>query len=279
VSKLISSTSNKEIMLRPAHTEGAAPSRMPFDEPKGDLFPPICIKSHWDPTAVLRHILPDRVVSLPTDFRPLTKVCKKYVTSGPAEVAPLPPRDMVFPSGGEFYAPGRYSAAIDAESSLRTLDHKLDRWCTSTQYIVSPQSTMYKANYTVPRSNTPSDNPIVSELAMPQALLRTGPYYCRAQNDSELWRRSGRLFNNPTKQDKFGAESYYDESRVYPHGGVVPVKPTAEAAAAAWPVPMPGGMTAAAAAHAGIKPVYERPLGRPAGTPVGVNSATWQAPA
>lgn len=265
--------------LRPAHTEGAVPSSMPFDAPKGDLFPPICIKSHWDPTAILRHVLPDRVVSLPTDFRPWTKVCKKYVTSGPAEVAPLPPRDMVFPSGGEFYAPGRYSAAIDAESSLRTLDHKLDRWCTATQYIVSPQSTMYKANYTVPRSAIAQpENPIVSELAMPQALLRTGPYYCRAANDAELWKRSGRLFNNPTKQDKFGAESYYDETREYPHGGVVPVRPTAEAAAAAWPVPMPGG--SAAAAHGGIKPVYERPLAaRQSQQPVGVNSATWQAPA
>jgi hypothetical protein len=74
-------------------------------------------------------------VGLPEDFRPWVKVCKNYVTSGPTIPAPMPPKDMVFPPGGEFYPPGRYSANIDIESNLRTLDHPLDKWCPSTKYI------------------------------------------------------------------------------------------------------------------------------------------------
>lgn len=269
-------------VVQKAHTEEERPSHFPFAGPQKDLFPPICLSSHWDPTMILRHTLPDRHVALPTDFRPWTRVCKKYVTSGPAEVAPMPPRDMVFPQGGEFYPPGRYSAAIDKESVLRTLDHPLDRWCAARQYIVSPESTMYKANYTVPRTGAPS-SAMIQELAMPQAVLRESENHCRAGDDAVLWARSPRLFNNPTKQDKFGAEKYYalpGGKLVMPHGEAQAVPLTAQAAAAAVAVPMPG-MTAAQAqgkAHTGIKPIYEGKPRVPA-APVGVSAAGWQAPA
>ena len=97
-------------------------SSFPFQNVEGNLFPPVCLKSHWDPTEMLRHILPQQKVDLPQDFRPLVKVCKQYVSSAHPVAAPMPPKNMVFPMGGEFYPPGRYAEAIDKESVLRTLD-------------------------------------------------------------------------------------------------------------------------------------------------------------
>ena len=82
-------------------------STYPFDNIEGNLFPPVCLQTHWDPTKMLRHILPQQKVDLPQDFRPWVKVCKNYVTSGPLIAAPMPPKNMVFPMGGEFYPPGR----------------------------------------------------------------------------------------------------------------------------------------------------------------------------
>ena len=44
----------------------------------------------------------------------------------------------------------------------------------------------------------------VQELAYPRALLRSGPYECREQEDVKAIRMtSGYLFNNATKQDRY----------------------------------------------------------------------------
>ena len=221
-------------------------SSYPFENVEGNLFPPVCLKTHWDPTEMLRRILPQQKVGLPQDFRPWVKVCKNYVTSGPATASPMPPKDMVFPTGGEFYPPGRYAANIDNESMLRTLDHPLDKWCPSTQYIPKQTSNMYVAGTTVPDRNHISDA-FVDELAMPQALLRTDIYTCRSENDTKYFERSGRLFNNPTKQDRYGAEKYYAieggaaRGDPMPHGGVNQVRPTKQAMTSKYPIQQPGG--------------------------------------
>jgi hypothetical protein len=44
---------------------------------------------------------------------------------------------------------------------------------------------------------------MVRELAMPQALLRAGPYDCRLEADQANWARSTSLFNNATKQQRY----------------------------------------------------------------------------
>lgn len=218
----------------------------PFESVEGNLFTPVCLRTHWDPTQMLRHILPQQKVGLPEDFRPWVKVCKNYVTSGPTIPAPMPPKDMVFPTGGEFYPPGRYAVNIDKESVLRTLNHPLDKWCPSTKYIPSETSNMFVAGSTVPDRGPVSDA-FVSELAMPQALLRRDVFTCRSENDTKYFERSGRLFNNPTKQDRYGANKYYalpnggERGEPMPHGGVNEVVPTADAERAYWPVPQPGG--------------------------------------
>lgn len=224
-------------------------SNFPFANVEGDLFTPVCLRTHWDPTQMLRHILPQQKVGLPEDFRPWVKVCKNYVTSGPTIPAPMPPKDMVFPTGGEFYPPGRYSANIDKESVLRTLNHPLDKWCPSTKYIPKQTSNLFVPGSTVPDRGPVSDA-FVSELAMPKALLRTDVYTCRSENDTKYFDRSSRLFNNPTKQDRYGRAKFYslpgvdspsDRGQPMPHGGVNVVPPTRQAVIASWPIEQPGG--------------------------------------
>jgi hypothetical protein len=221
-------------------------SNFPFATVEGNLFPPVCLQTHWDPTEMLRHIIPQQKVGLPEDFRPWVKVCKNYVTSGPTIPAPPTPANMVFPPGGEFYPPGRYSANIDKESVLRTLNHPLDKWCPSTKYIPRESSNMYVSGSTLPDRKAISDA-FVSELSMPQALLRTDTYTCRSENDSKYFERSPRLFNNPTKQDRYGAQKFYalpgglERGEPMPHGGVPEVPPTQQAMTGAWPIVQPGG--------------------------------------
>jgi hypothetical protein len=219
-------------------------SEFPFQSVEKDLFPPVCLKTHWDPTEMIRHIVPQQKVALPEDFRPWVKVCKNYVTSAPAIKAPMPPKDMVFPPGGEFYPPGRYSAAIDDESALKTLNWKLDKWCSTGQYVPPFKGDMYVSGMTVP-DRRPLSDAFVQELAMPQALLRTDVYTCRSENDTKYFDRSPRFFNNPTKQDRYGAGRFSALPGgvvPMPHGGVnhVPLTHQAQKASSVR-APMPGG--------------------------------------
>ena len=248
-----------------------------------ELYPPMCLRTHWDPTMILRHTLPDQgkgqSLPLPMDFRPYVKVCMNYVTSAPAEQAPLPPRDVVFPMGGEFYPPGRYANAIDNESKLHYLDRRLDRWCQTQEWVPGLRSDMYVPGATVPRTNTPN-SAFVQELAMPQAVLREEAYACRSADDKTNWSKSPRLFNNPTKQDRYGAQKYYalpGGKLPISHGEAQPVPLTAQAQTAAIDISRPGG-NGVSKAFGGIRPVYERPPGGPARY-VGLGAAGNQAPA
>jgi len=226
-----------------------------------ELFPPMCLRSHWDPGMILRWTLPDQKVDLPLDFRPYVKVCKDYVTSAVAVEAPMPPASMVFPQGGEFYPPGRYSANIDKESVLRYLDRSLDRWCQTKEYVPSRRSDMYVPNVLVPKSQAPTSD-FVQELAMPQAVLREGAYNCRTENDQRLWERSPRLFSNPTKQDRYGAQKYYalpGGVLQYPHGGAPVPPPTQQTVAGAQsnPYRIPGGPVAIPAPEGTVRPSHD----------------------
>ena len=184
---------------------GSTASTVPFQG--SDLkpfYPAVCLRYHWDPTAVLRHVLPiGPDVPLALDPRPWTKVCLEYVNSGDASVqAPTPPKNMVFPSGGEFYPPTRYSSAIDNESLLRRLDRPLGT-CDFQQYEPPFKGDMYVANQTVPDRTMAPTTAMVSELSHSRVLLRSGPYPCREQADEKNWARSPNLFNNATKQQKY----------------------------------------------------------------------------
>lgn len=169
------------------------------------FYPPVCLLEHWNRGAVVKHVLPQGYTALPMDFRPYTKVCKVYRTSGPAVPAPAPPTDMVFPPGGEFYPPTRYSAAINDESVLRRLDRPLMKYCDQGQYLPNPAGDMYSTAPMAPVRTQPT-TAMAREIAMPQVCLKAGEYECRAAADRTNWARSPRLFNNPTKQDRYPGE-------------------------------------------------------------------------
>ncbi len=167
------------------------------------LFPPVCLRYHWDPTMVLQRTLPlGPSVPLALDPRPWTKVCLSYVDSGDSLVrAPMPPPSMVFPSGGEFYPPNRYSQAISDESLLRRLDRPLGT-CDAAQFEPNQQGDMYISGVLVPDRKVPTSR-MVQEMAMPRVLIRPGPYQCREEADVVNVERSQVLFNNATKQQRY----------------------------------------------------------------------------
>jgi len=167
------------------------------------FFPAVKICSHWDPTRIYARSVPTSAVPLPLNFRPYTKVCQEYRTTAPEQAAPQISDDVVFPMGGEIYPPTRYQNNIDNESLLRRMDRPLGT-CDRDEYQPPLNSDMYKDRMLVPESKTPVSR-FVSELSMPQALLRAGAYKCREEADQRNWDRSPRLFNNATKQDRYKA--------------------------------------------------------------------------
>jgi hypothetical protein len=169
------------------------------------FFPPVCLKSHWDPTKIYERTVPTALVSLPVDFRPYTKVCLEYRTSATEMPAPEVPNSLVFPGGGDVYPPTRYLNNIDKESLLRRLDRPLGT-CDPEQYEPDFNGDMFQSRVLLPAQNRSSSR-FVEELAMPQALLRSGTYHCRMEADQRNWDRSPRLFNNSTKQDRYTSKS------------------------------------------------------------------------
>jgi hypothetical protein len=167
------------------------------------FFPPVCLRSHWDPTKIYDRTVPTSLVALPVDFRPYAKICLEYRTTAPEQRAPEVPDDVVFPGGGEVYPPTRYLNNIDDESLLRRLDRPLGT-CDGKQYTPNRGGDMYVDRLLVPASTRPPSR-FVEEISQPQALLRSGPYHCRAEADQRNWDRSTRLFNNSTKQDRYKA--------------------------------------------------------------------------
>ena len=167
------------------------------------FFPAVCLKTHWDPTTILRRTLPSGYVAQPLDPRPWAKICMEYTTTGDAQPAPATPDSVVMPSGGQFYPPDKYQRAIDAESQLRRLDRPLGT-CEADQWEPTLRSDMFNARILVPDRAAPSDPARIQEVAYPKALLRSGPYPCREEADKiNTAMTSDFVFNNATKQDRY----------------------------------------------------------------------------
>lgn len=180
------------------------PAELPIKDPSDyhNLFPPVCIRSHWDATRICSRTLPaGHQIATPLDPRPWTKVCLNYVTSQDFEDAPRPPDSTVYPMGGSVYPPTRYREAIDEESLLRRLDRPLGT-CEKDQYLPPRTGDMYRPGVTVPERVKPN-SAFVQELAFPMAAMREGPYECRMEAEKAAWGRSPRPFNNTTKQDRY----------------------------------------------------------------------------
>jgi hypothetical protein len=186
----------------PAHPDRdflEVPANYPFKSTSGTV-PPLVLCSHWDPTKMLNYILPDQRVAMPLSFRPLTKVCTQYTTTGPVE--PLPPTgNTLFPSGGSLHPPNRYMAAIDKESILRRQDRPLGI-SERKQYVPDLNGEMFQSRIFLANSSAPSSK-MIDELSMPKVALNIGPYKCRAEQDTKNMAANQRMFNNSTKQQKF----------------------------------------------------------------------------
>ncbi len=210
-----------------------------------DAFPPFCISTAtWDPTRVVKSVLPDPNTPVPPqvlDPRQAVQVCRQYYTESPADSLPpgvleadkpLPipaalqgpvefmrPEPLKLPApvppGGAAGLGAPYSvwaAEVDREADLRRLGENLTK-CKELRY--RPQPAQLVADQTNVLPNQPAD------LAFPQpakVLDVTGRAGCREADDDAAWNRSGRLFFNPTRQDR-----YHPDSR---HGPLVCANPT-----------------------------------------------------
>jgi hypothetical protein len=178
------------------------------DRTLATMFPPVCMKSHWEPEALSsKYILPgDLHIPLPVDPRPLVKNCTTYVTTTPASV--YPKEEAIARSRvGLSVQPGGsasrgvpfevYAENVNAESDI-FLNHPQDK-CDDNKFIAAPDSDLY-TNRHAPPARAPDR---FLELARPLAtIVPKGPYNCRTEVDNSAWARSSRLFNNPTREDR-----------------------------------------------------------------------------
>jgi hypothetical protein len=91
---------------------------------------------------------------------------------------------------------------VDRESLLKRLDRPHGT-CEKEQF--SPEYDMFTPNSTVPDRGKPNDR-FIQELAFPMALMRSGTYDCRRNNDEEAMLLNGKMFNNATKHNRLGQE-------------------------------------------------------------------------
>lgn len=186
-----------------------------------EAFPPVCIKSHWDPTAVTQYVLPspNTMHDQSLDPRPSTRICSRYYSLNQAPVrnnlemenaAPLDipaallgmqgrkDTDDIFPPGG---AAGKsapyhiYADNIGDESSLFRLNMPLSK-CKERRYL--PPGGPPVATNVVPNADL-SANTMLSPMAL-EVAKSAG---CREADDKDAWNRSSRLFFNPTKYDRY----------------------------------------------------------------------------
>lgn len=190
-----------------------------------EAFPPACLRTHWDPTMVVKHVLPDSHIAVPRTYdpRPAVRDCFFYNTGAPGGGGPaphpaepsqgLPPTPSqflggphrpepsvgsgVFPPGGAASLGFPYSGFKPAvETDLLRIDEPATK-CAQKRYI--------------PPHGVPL--PSVSGNAVPGSVpprAPVAPYSeCRREDDVGAWARSDRLFFNPTR---------YDRTVMVPHG-------------------------------------------------------------
>ena len=186
-------------------------------------FPPVCLKSHWNPAAVSRHILPDSGTPYTPqvfDPRPHARICTGYYDSSQGD-APLPegvldnqhaPEIPVglqgppvknegvvpVPPGG---AAGRgapymvWAATVDQESDIYRLDETLTK-CKERRYFPRESEiiAIQSAHEGLSGAGVGDSEP---------ALVVSKEAGCRGADDELAWNRSGRLFFNHTKLDRY----------------------------------------------------------------------------
>lgn len=180
------------------HTKGY-PEKLTFK----NVFPPVCLKSHWDPAALSKYVLPETsTVPLPVDPRPLFRNCINYFNLTPQSAQTKHDATvragqtlMVQPGGAAgLRVPYEvYVNNIDRESDL-LLNHPQDK-CDNNKWTPTENSDLYVNRHKPPTTGSP-DRPLVT---IAPAGAGAG---CRAAFDKGAWNRSARVFNNPTREDR-----------------------------------------------------------------------------
>lgn len=196
------------------------------------FFPPVCVKSHWDSEALSRHVLPaDLRVPLPVDPRPLTKICTQYYTTAPFDAEREEKDALARRSVGLSLMPGGsasrgapfevFTANINAENDI-LLNHPQDK-CDDNKYTPGGDGDLFNNLAAPPRRENLRT---FTELSRPLVtVVPNGPYKCRAEADDAAWKRSARLFNNATREDRVpGAAARPSEAPLVKHK-VVTAKP------------------------------------------------------
>jgi hypothetical protein len=181
-----------------------------------EAFPPACLRTHWDPTMVVKHVLPDFYAAQALDPRPASRICFAYHHSSAGD-APLPaePRSSVpatppqflggphrpaAPNSGKVFPPGGAAERgfpyrgfnPDAETDILRVDEPATK-CAEKRYI-PPNGVPAPHDFTnILEGSQPPQEPSV--LMGPHAG-------CREEDDAAAWARSDRLFFNPTRYDR-----------------------------------------------------------------------------
>jgi hypothetical protein len=208
------------------NTKGTYESALVVDAPKMNIvetrgypekltfqtvFPPVCLKSHWDPSALSKYVLPqDLKIPLPVDPRPLFRNCVNYfnltpITESTKEESVVRSKLDIptQPGSGVRGVPYElYVKNIDKESDL-FLNHPQDQ-CDDDKWMAERDSDLFVNRHKpVPSASDDSGLVKVTELEKPLATITpNGPYKCRADVDQSAWGRSARVFNNPTREDR-----------------------------------------------------------------------------
>lgn len=183
-----------------------------------EAFPPICLRTHWDPTAVSRHTMPGvEQRDLALDPRPASMICKQYYTTSAGDAKlqtsqqfesmavpaalrggmqrPTTNEQQVpFPPGGAAgrgFPYGAYESRV--ESDLLRLKEHLTK-CAEKRYI--PQGGVPAPDMSM------HDVPGADQRPHILANIVKESTNCRAEDDAAAWNRSSRLFFNPTRYDR-----------------------------------------------------------------------------
>lgn len=181
-----------------------------------DAFPPACLRTHWDPTMVVKHVLPDLHVAAPLSYdpRPATRDCFFYNVGAPSGPAPAPkePSEGLPPTppqflGGLHRPESSVGSGVMPPGGAASLGFPYSGFkpMIETDLLrVNEPATKCAGNRYIPTGGVPPAN--ISDRSVPGSVPPReppAPYSaCRAQDDAAASARSSRLFFNPTRYDR-----------------------------------------------------------------------------
>ena len=183
-----------------------------------DAFPPACLRTHWDPTMVVKHVLPDSHMAAPQTYdpRPATRDCFFYNTGAPAGGGPAPtladPREGLPPTPAQFLGgPHRPAPSVGSGvfppggAASLSFPYSGFKPAVETDLLrVDEPATKCAGGRYIPAGGVPPAN--ISDRRVPGSVPPrepVAPYSeCWAEDDAAAWSRSSRLFFNPTRYDR-----------------------------------------------------------------------------